>query len=289
VKRRAVATLAVLALVAAGCHSKSKPPPAPGKPTASVVVTRDFGTRALLDRTVAPGQTVMAALRGVARIDTRYGGRFVQSIDGISGSLTRTRDWTYFVNGLEARVGATEVTLHAGDRVWWDFHLWADLPTVPAVVGSFPEPFVHGTGRPARPVEVRGSAALLAALRKDGARAGAAASPWRVLVGSDGVLRKDAAYRQATGSPLGQGLTVSMRDGHVVGYVGSGTLAPLAGARAAVFAIRSGGGATLYVAGVDAAAATTAASELATHPAIARHRYAIALDAKGHVVAQVRG
>jgi hypothetical protein len=110
-----------------------------------------------------------------------------------------------------------------------------------------------------------------------------------VLVGSDGVLRRDAAYRQATGSPLGQGLTVSMRDGHVVGYAGKGTLAPLPGARAAIFAIRSGGGATLYVAGVDAAAATAAASELATDPAIAQHRYAIALDAKGHVVAQVRG
>lgn len=288
-KRRAAAILAVLALVVAGCHSKSKPAPAPGEPTASLVVTRDFGTRSLLDRRVAPGQTVMTALRGVARIDTRYGGRFVQSIDGISGSLTRTRDWTYFVNGLEARVGAAELTLHAGDRVWWDFHLWADLPTVPAVVGSFPEPFIHGTGRPARPVEVRGSDALLAALRTDGARAGTATSHWRVLVGSDAALRADAAYRQATRSPLAQGVTVSMRNGHVIGYAGGGKLLPLPGARAAIFAIRTSGGATLYVTGVDAGAATNAATELATHPAIARHRYALALDAKGHVVAQVRG
>jgi Domain of unknown function (DUF4430) len=289
VKRRAAATLAVLALAVAGCHSKSKPAPAAGAPRASLAVTRDFGMRPLIDQRVAPGQTVMTALRGVARIGTRYGGRFVQSIDGISGSLTRARDWTYFVNGLEARVGATEVTLHAGDRVWWDFHAWADLPTVPAVVGSFPEPFLHGTGRPPKLVEVRGSQALLTALRRDGARTGRAASRWRVLVGSDASLRADAAYRQATRSPLAQGLTVSMRNGRVIGYVGGGKLLPLPSARAAIFAIRTSGGATLYVTGVDAGAATRAATELATHPAIAQHRYAIALDAKGHVVAQVRG
>jgi hypothetical protein len=289
VKRRAAAILAVLALVSAGCQSKSKPAPAPGQPTASLVVTQDFGTRPLLAARVAPGQTVMTALRGVAKIDTRYGGRFVQSIDGISGSLTRARDWTYFVNGLEARVGATDVTLHAGDRVWWDFHPWADLPTVPAVVGSFPEPFVHGTGRPATQVQVRGSAALAAALRRAGGRTGSTGSRWRVLVGSDSVLRHDAAYRLATSSPLGQGLTVSMRDGEVVGYAGNGTLRSLPGARAAIFAIRTGGGATLYVAGVDAGAATVAADALAAHPAITHDRYALALDAKGHVVAQVRG
>ena len=44
-KRRAAATLAVLALVVAGCHSKGKPTPAAGKPTATLVVTRDFGTQ----------------------------------------------------------------------------------------------------------------------------------------------------------------------------------------------------------------------------------------------------
>jgi hypothetical protein len=80
-----------------------------------------------------------------------------------------------------------------------------------------------------------------------------------------------------------------MRDGHVVGYVGHGQLAALPDARAAVFAIRTGGGATLYVAGVDAPAATMAASELARHPGIADRRYALALDANGHIVAQVRG
>jgi hypothetical protein len=286
VKRRvaAAASLAALCLVASGCYSKSKPAPAAGKPTATITVTRDLGARPLLGARVAPGQTVMAALEGVAKVSTRYGGRFVQSIDGVSGSLRRAQDWTYFVNGLEAEVGATEVTLHAGDRVWWDYRPWADLPTVPAVIGSFPEPFVHGTGTHAALVEVRGSPALAAALRRDGARVGTATSRWRVLVGSNTALRADAAYRTAMAAPLAEGVTVGLRAGVVIGYAGHGALDPLPRARAAVFAIRAGGGATLYVAGVDAAAATAAADALARDPSLARDRYAMALDASGHVV-----
>lgn len=285
-KRRAVAaaTIAVLCLVAAGCHSKARPAPTAGAPTASIVVTRDLGGTPVLDARVAPGQTVMAALQGVARVSTRYGGRFVQSIDGTSGSLRSAKDWTYFVNGLEAKVGATDVTLHAGDRVWWDYRPWSDLPTVPAVVGSFPEPFVHGTGSAHPGVEVHGSAALSSALRHDGARVVSARSSWRALVGDDRVLRADPAYRSAMGAPLGQGVTVAVRAGRIVSYVGNGTLAPLAGARAAIFAIRANGGATLFVAGVDAAAASAAALALARDPQIVRDRYSVALDGHGHVV-----
>jgi hypothetical protein len=43
------------------------------------------------------------------------------------------------------------------------------------------------------------------------------------------------------------------------------------------------------VTGVDASAASSAATELAAHPTLVRRRYAVALDANGHVVAQVRG
>ena len=82
---------------------------------------------------------------------------------------------------------------------------------------------------------------------------------------------------------------MSVRDGHVVGYAGQGMLAPIPTARAAIFAIRANGGATLFVAGVDAAAARAAAAALAAHPAIAQHHYAMALDARGRVVGQVGG
>ena len=42
-----------------------------------------------------------------------------------------------------------------GDRVWWDRHDWTATQDVPAVVGSFPEPFVHGIERQA-PADARG-------------------------------------------------------------------------------------------------------------------------------------
>jgi hypothetical protein len=80
-----------------------------------------------------------------SRITTRYGGGFVESIDGLSGTSNR-RDWFYYVNGVEAPVGAAQTAVHHGDRIWWDLHDWSATETIPAVVGSFPEPFVHGVG-----------------------------------------------------------------------------------------------------------------------------------------------
>jgi hypothetical protein len=50
------------------------------------------------------------------------------------------------VNGLQASLGAAGTAVHRGDRIWWDLHDWSATDSIPAVVGSFPEPFVHGTG-----------------------------------------------------------------------------------------------------------------------------------------------
>jgi hypothetical protein len=45
---------------------------------------------------------------------------------------------------VQARVGAASTAVHRGDRIWWDLHDWSATNSVPAVVGSFPEPFLHG-------------------------------------------------------------------------------------------------------------------------------------------------
>jgi hypothetical protein len=76
-------------------------------------------------------------------VQLRYGGGFVESIAGQSGSSAHN-DWFYYVNGVEAPKGAAVTTLHRGDRVWWDLHDWTATDLIPAVVGSFPEPFQHG-------------------------------------------------------------------------------------------------------------------------------------------------
>jgi hypothetical protein len=115
---------------------------------AQLRVTRDFGrttvTTASLPK-VRASDTVMRFLQSHAKTTTRYGGGFVQSIDGIAGSSSGGRhDWFYFVNGVEAPTGAADRTLAPGDVIQWDYRLWDATPRVPAIVGAFPEPFLHG-------------------------------------------------------------------------------------------------------------------------------------------------
>src|SRR5207249_1882946 len=67
--------------------------------TARLWITRDRGARVLVTTTVPAGLTAMQALSREAKIETRYGGRFVQSIDGLGGSLSGEHDWFWFLNG----------------------------------------------------------------------------------------------------------------------------------------------------------------------------------------------
>ena len=128
----------------------------------TLTVTRDFGSTALHEgaeqqkEAVKEGDTVMRLLQRSYDVGTRYGGGFVQDIDGVSGGRERGRpaDWFYYVNGIEAPVGAAERRLTGGERVWWDHHDWQAAQRVPAVVGSFPEPFRSGTDGKRFPVRL---------------------------------------------------------------------------------------------------------------------------------------
>jgi hypothetical protein len=126
-----------------------------GQDGATLWVTRDRGAEVLLTATVQSGLTVIQALEGEAEIETRYGGRYVQAIDGIGGSLARQQDWFFFVNGIEPDVGGTEVVLEAGDVVWWDFRSWDQVAEAFVVVGAFPMPFTRGWDGATRSVELR--------------------------------------------------------------------------------------------------------------------------------------
>jgi Domain of unknown function (DUF4430) len=137
------AIAAALAAALAGCGLG----PGPGTSDANLKVTRDFGSASVgqFTQNRVPGaETVMQMLQRSFKVDTRYGGGFVQSIDSFTGASPR-QDWFYYVNGIEAPQGAATTAVHKGDRVWWDLHDWQVTDSVPAVVGSFPEPFVHGT------------------------------------------------------------------------------------------------------------------------------------------------
>jgi Domain of unknown function (DUF4430) len=125
---------------------------------AELRVTRDFGRVELGSARVEKlreDQTVMRLLRSEFDVETRFGGRFVQAIDGLEGGgPTGNHDWFFFVNGVWSDTGAAEFELSPGDRVQWDHRRWDAAMRVPAIVGAYPEPFRHGFEGGRRPVRV---------------------------------------------------------------------------------------------------------------------------------------
>lgn len=198
-----VAALTAALVVLAACGGSA------GKDgTATLWVTRDEGRKVLLVADVPAGLTGLQALDREADVETRYGGRYVSSINGIEGSVSSGRDWFYFVNGYEADRGAAEYRLREGDVEWWDFRSWRTRQRQPFVVGAFPEPFVHGFGGRRREAAVRYEAPALADVARAlgdvvGARSVApvsdAAPPGAnvlvVVAGRGSVLREDPEAR----------------------------------------------------------------------------------------------
>jgi len=148
---RAGAAAFVAALALAGCGLGAGT--APGH--VALLVTRGFGAQTLI-ATQAPkiggADTVIRMLERNAKVTTAFGGGFVQSISKISGGGGSA--WFYYVNGVQAGKGAASTRLHSGDHVWWDFHDWSATENIPAVVGSFPEPFADGYGGKRLPLRI---------------------------------------------------------------------------------------------------------------------------------------
>ena len=216
----AIALLLFAALAAAGCGL------GPGKKLGEVelTVTRDYGTVPMLHRrldNVTESDTVMRALEGSADISTRYGGGFVQSIEGLEAqeSVDRSLDWFFYVDGVEATVGAADYPLSGGESIWWDYRDWDAAMRVPAVVGSWPQPFRNGYGGKQQPVTVeclgggeacatvRGSLEGVGANLATGSPDGAI----RVLVGPWARLRSDPAAAQIEDGPQASGVFADFR------------------------------------------------------------------------------
>jgi hypothetical protein len=109
-------------------------------------VTTDRGANIVFTGHVPAGSDGIRTVEGKLKVTTRYGGRYLQSVNGIAGSLTRLRDWFFYVNGIEGNRSAAEVTIHPGDVLWWDYRKWTGATMhVPVVAGAYPKPFLGQT------------------------------------------------------------------------------------------------------------------------------------------------
>lgn len=203
------------ALAAAGCGLG----PGEGVGAVSLIATRDYGIERIVSVTAEPvseSDTVMRVLDRDAEISTRYGGGFVQSIEGLEAEREdgRSWDWFFYVNGVESTVGAADYPLLGGEAIWWDYRDWSEAMRVPAVVGSWPQPFVGGYDGERRPVavECRGGGSACGEVRHRLEEAGAtiafggAEGAIRVLVGPWARLRTDRAAAQLEDGPEASGV-----------------------------------------------------------------------------------
>ncbi len=301
----ALLAAAALCVAAAGCGI------GPGESEegeASLRVTRDFGSEVLVDATLTDpteSDTVVRFLDENAEVETSYGGNFVDSIDGVAGSTVNggDEDWFFFVNGYYSEIGAGEAQVHAGERIWWDYRYWQEAYRVPAVVGSFPEPFLHGEdGEPLGVVlECVGTESGDACDAADAAleEAGVDFSrdeveepephpdELRVLVGAWSDLRSDPAASQIEKGPSTSGVYATFGqcgDGYELEVLGADARPRLRlGDAALVAAVREGDDQpTWTVTGTDGGAVERAASMLGEDAL--RDRYAVAAGPAGEPI-----
>jgi hypothetical protein len=279
------------ALAAAGCGLG----PGAGVGEVSLAVTRDYGAEPVLSSTsdeASESDTVMRVLEREADISTRYGGGFVQAIDGLEADerFGRSFDWFFYVNGVESTVGAADYPLRGGEAIWWDYRDWSAAMRVPAVVGSWPQPFLDGYDGERRPVAVDclgGGGACgdaRAALAAVGATiaAGSPQGAIRLLVGPWARVREDAAAAQIEDGPQASGVFAEFEPRgagfQLAGLGVDGKLAQRFGPGAGLVAAtrRYDAPPTWVVTGVDRAGVEAAVDLL--DPAALRDHYAVATE-----------
>jgi hypothetical protein len=260
-------------------------------------VTRDFGHQLVLAKDglrIREDETVMRLLKRNAEVETRFGGGFVQSIDGLSGRGSGgTNDWFYYVNGIEAGEGAADYEISPGDVVQWDRHDWSETPAVPAIVGAFPQPFLDGLGGKRFPVRVECQDAESAPCRlvkqtlrdadvpANGAALGAPGNQnvARVVVADWATARQQPTARLVELGPRRSGVFARFTDGgdtlELLGTDGDAVRAAGAGA-GLVAALRPNDRELLWlVTGVDEAGVEAAAAAFRTRDL--RNAFAIAV------------
>jgi hypothetical protein len=240
-----------------------------------VTITRDLGAVVVREAQAKSGSKLGALLRGQP-----------------SGQ--------HWINGVAADAATT---VHGGDRVWAD--VAAAGARTPAVVGSFPEPFVHGIDGKRLPVRIECADARGPACRQVGdrlaryeipaARGGLqtarAPETLRVLVGPWTALRLDPAANALEHGPRASGVYARMTpDGRTIAVLtADGRVARTLGAGSGLVAAtkRPDERPLWVVTGTDAAGVASAAR--AFEEGTLAHRLAVAVSRRDLPVALPAG
>jgi hypothetical protein len=299
--RARLAAVAVVASIVAlgGCAVGER---GPGNPSATLIVTRDFGAQRLEEVEVpraAAHRDALALLASARRVE-REGPR-VLAVDGVRAGPGE--EWRPLVNGLDPALGPPFApgrepkvlgTLAPGDVVQWD--LRATGVRAPATVGAFPEPLLSGfagrrfpvrlecedTEAPAcsiarQRLEARGVPVSLGILGTQGGPTLA-----RVIVAPWSVARRIAALLPLEGDPRRTGAYARFVDeGRRLELLDAeGRASPAPQGTGLVAALRPGTDApTWAVTGVDSAGVEAAARALDERAL--RDRYAVAATPAG--------
>ena len=207
--------LVLAALALASCQVGPNSPPS----AVSLLLTQNFGARvAGRSQQPAPSRrlTVLGLLR--SRYPVAVSAGAVRGIDGFSTS--QRAGWSGYINGVEESTGAADTVVHPGDHIWWDRHDRSQTDSVPAVVGSFPEPFLNGIAGKRLPVRVECVVAFSYPCRRVLIKLGdlgipaalAALGPGdepqslRILVGPFGAVSGDPAAQSIERGPRASGV-----------------------------------------------------------------------------------
>jgi len=272
-----VTALGILALPAAGCGLASR-----GSAAVGLTVTRNFGAGRVgsVELNHAGSETLLGLLE--RSFSVRLAGNSVTAIDGVSA--TPGTRWFLFVNGSATSIGTPKqrTAVHRGDQIWWDLQADSATSSVPAVVGSFPEPFVHGVGgkqlpvtlecAPDTPAACNRAAAAITALGVPAARqlpgTGSGTDTLGVVVGTWRDLRGEIAGFLIANGPRSSGIYARFAgsDGQTLELLdSSGRAVRSLGAGAGLVAATGNSSTepTWLVTGTDAAGVSAAASALA--------------------------
>jgi hypothetical protein len=135
--------LGELTALAVGCRAGSQGLAEPVR--MRVIATKDFGRELIFDRTVTVEKRLTAQTLLGRVTDFEMDGSYIVEFEGLRGN-DRVY-WLYYVNGFMSNVFASGYNMRPGDVMQWDFHHWAGTRHGgSAIIGSFPEPFLHGFG-----------------------------------------------------------------------------------------------------------------------------------------------